>query len=223
MMRIGKGFILRLASFLARRIDRMKDSYPKKKVKNRIAFLTILITGTPLFLLLLIAQSVYNIVEIIVDLDIIYNIVFQLVFIVLYVVVIVFLIFETRSWWDLVDIVYEPLKTIEERTSEKILQPVFRYIIKLDIIVAALMIVIFLVLVILMVFLGFTPLMLIPLIATIIIGGGIIGLTIGTYFVIRGILIFLFDVLWKKLDDKFDLTGKIRRKWDDLKYVDIDR
>lgn len=218
----GKGLLHKIASYIAKRVDRSKEKYPKKKVKNRVAIISFILTGLPLFLVLFIIHGAYSIIDVFANIGLITAISVQIVFVLLYISVVVFIIFEIKSWWDLIDIVYEPVRTMEERTSDKLLEPVRKFMIKMDLIIAAIMMAIFMGIIILILIRGFTPILILPVVVTLIVGGVLIGASILIYLVFRSILVFLFDVLWRKLDNRFHITDSMRRKWDDLNYVDID-
>ena len=217
-----KGSLWKLASFLARYVDKLKNRYPKKQVKNKVAFITFLITGLPLLILILLFQTSFMILDIFIDLSSLIRITVQIVFILLYLSILIFVIFEVKSWWDMVDIIYEPLKTIEERTSERVMVPIRDFMIKLDLVIGSVMFVIFTAITIIAVFHEFSIFLLFPVIITFVLGGSLIGISVVIYFLLKGILIFLFDVLWRKLDDKFHFTDTLNKKWDDMRYVDID-
>ena len=162
------------------------------------------------------------ILDIFIDLSSLIRITVQIVFILLYLSILIFVIFEVKSWWDMVDIIYEPLKTIEERTSERVMVPIRDFMIKLDLVIGSVMFVIFTAITIIAVFHEFSIFLLFPVIITFVLGGSLIGISVVIYFLLKGILIFLFDVLWRKLDDKFHFTDTLNKKWDDMRYVDID-
>lgn len=219
-MNNGLPWRLKLLGKIIRWIDRMRDRFPKEDIRRKLVYISLITTLLPLFLIVITIQGTFSILYLIFSFRDDVSAVIHISFLLIYMGVGMFTLVEIREWWKLLDMIYEPIKTLEERTVETILDPFRSYLMKMDLIIAGIMLSVFSLVIVSIMLIGFYWLFLIPMILVTFIGIILIAISVLIYLLIKGMILFFIGFIWKKIDDRFKIIEKFKGNWDKIKALE---
>ena len=123
--------------------------------------------------------------------------------------------------WDTLEIIYHPIKAITENAVESLLTPLRNGLIKVDLVIGAIVLAVVTTDSISIYLTGLTGFHIAVFFMIFIIGAIMFGISMGIYFLIKGLLILLIDVIFKKMDKTFHISDALRGFYEKVRSEDI--
>ncbi len=139
----------------------------------------------------------------------------------LYVGSVAFVAMEIKESWDMLEIVYHPIKAIKEDAVESLIKPLRNGLIKIDIVIGVIVLAVVTTDSLSIYLTGFTGFHLAVFLVIFIIGALMVGISAGIYFLIKGLLMLLIDVIFKKLDKTFHISDTLGDFYEKVRSEDI--
>ncbi|MGA1819609.1 MAG: hypothetical protein ACMUHU_01225 [Thermoplasmatota archaeon] len=216
-----KGVFMRSLSWILRMLERFRDRYPIEKAKKHSAFLIILTLGVPLLLISLLIHMPIFLWDLFDPWGIDVPDLVHLCFGFLYLGIIVFTGMEIREFWEVLKIVYHPVKALKDDAVENILKPIRGGLIKIDIVIGVVVLAVVTTDSISIYLTGFTGFHLAVFIVIFIFGGLMIALSAALYILIKGALELMIDVIYKKMDKKFHIGDNLKEFYDKVRSEEV--
>jgi len=216
-----KGVFIRILSKILELLEKFREKYPIEKAKKHSAYLIILTLALPLFLITFIIHLPVMLWDLFdpwgVDVP---NLV-HLCFGIIYVGIAVFVAMEIKETWDMLEIVYHPIKALKNDAVENIIRPVREGLIKIDVVIGVVVLAVVTTDSISIYLTGFTGFHLAAFIVIFIIGALMIGLSAAIYLLIKGALVLLIDVIFRKMDRTFHISDNLKEFYEKVRSEDL--
>ena len=133
-----------------------------------------------------------------------------------------FVALEIKEAWDVLEIVYHPIRALEEDAAEVLIKPLRKGLIQIDLVLGLVILLVVASDTISIFITGFTGFHLAVYLIVLILGALMIGISAGIYFLIKWLLILLIDHLFKKLDKKFHISETFKDFYDKVRSEEIE-
>ena len=212
---------IKLLSKVLRRVEKFRKMYPQEKAKRHTAFFLIIILAVPLLLLVFAVHlpiMVWDLFDLWgVDVPNLIHLCFGF----LYVGVVAFVTMEIKEAWDVLEIIYHPIKAITENAVESLLTPLRNGLIKVDIVIGAIILVVVTTDSASIYLTGLTGFHIAVFFMIFIIGAIMFGISLGIYYLIKGLLVLIIDVIFKKMDRAFHISDRLRGFYEKVSSEEI--
>ena len=207
--RINRLFI-KLLSKVLRRVERFREKYPQEKAKGHTALFLLLVLAAPLLLLVFAFHLPMIIWDLLDPWDIDVPNLIHLCFGFLYAGSMAFVALEIWEAWEALEIIYHPIKAITENAVESLLTPLRNGLIKIDVVIGVIVLAVVTTDSVSIYLTGLTGFHIAVFVLILLIGAIMFGISLGIYYLIKGSLILIIEVIFKKMDRTFHISDALK-------------
>ncbi|MEA3559582.1 MAG: hypothetical protein U9R75_10045 [Candidatus Thermoplasmatota archaeon] len=201
------------AGWIVKKLLGIRDKFPIRKARFTVAVGVLVVLLLPLLLITSLFYMPFLIWDIF---DIsgrdLPNMV-HLVFILVYTAEFVFAGFQIKEFFDLLELIYHPVRALEEGLIGRLLELLKPFLVKLNIATG----IIFLSALVLVIHsittAGFSLFHLVLLVTLILLSLMVVGMSVLVHISLRTLLRFLIEKVWKKMDKRFGLSDLIMKHY----------
>lgn len=198
-------------------LERLKGRYPLKKAKLHSALAVLAVVAAPLISLIMAGHGCLLLWDIFEPFSIGVPLFLHLVPVVLQIGIWGFSAFLVLQVWDILSLFYQPIDELMEKGLEELIKPVRNHLLKLDLMLLAIFMLVFGMITVHGVAWSYTAVHFVIQAASVLVCALLLALSTLVYLAVRAALSLIFKRALKHLDERYDISKRIRRFYEPLK------